>query len=144
MKKHILAGLTLIAAGAALAHADVQNPVVKSRMDGMKAIGGNMKVLAQMAKGETGFDAEKAGMAASMVAMKAAEIPSAFMANETDPKSEAKPVIWQEFDDFTKKAMATEAAAAAADVSTLEALRVSLGQIGGTCKACHDDYRIKK
>lgn len=133
-----------IAAGTAIAHAEVQNPVVKARMEAMKAIGGNMKTISQMAKGEMDFDAAKAGDATAAIADTAAKVPTLFEAPETDPEAEAKPAIWEDFDDFTKKAMATEAAARAADTSSLDALRASLGQIGGTCKACHDDYRIKK
>lgn len=136
--------LVTIITGAALAHAEVQNPAVKARMEAMKTIGGNMKIIAQMAKGETAFDATAAGGATAAIADTAAKVPALFEAPETDPETEAKPAIWEDFDDFTKKAMATEVAARGADTSSLDALRVSLGQIGGSCKSCHDDYRIKK
>jgi len=136
--------LVSLATGSALAHAEVQNPAVKARMEVMKTIGGNMKIIAQMAKGETAFDAAAAGVATAAIADASARVPALFEAPETDPESEAKPAIWEDFDDFTRQAMATEVAARAADTSSLDALRGSLGQIGGSCKSCHDDYRIKK
>ncbi|MCC0048480.1 MAG: cytochrome c [Rhodobiaceae bacterium] len=40
-------------------------------------------------------------------------------------------------EDATAKAIATPA-------TSLDELKAQLGEIGGTCKGCHDDYRIKK
>lgn len=134
--------LSVLIAAPALAHSDVKNPVVMDRMMTMKAIQGSMKTLGDMAKGKIPFDAEKATAAAAAMAHDGKKVPEKFRANETDPKSEALPAIWDNFDDFVQKSEAM--VAAAASVGTIgdeSALGAALGKIGGTCKACHRDYR---
>ncbi len=134
---------TALAASTALAHANVSNPAVKARMDLMSQIGANTKVLGDMAKGATAFDAARAQAAAAAIATHAANTPAAFQAQEDDPESEAKPAIWSNFGDFTAKSQALRAAAtkASGEITSMNSLRASLGAIGGTCKSCHEDYR---
>lgn len=125
-----------------LAHADATNPVVIERMKTMKAIGGAMKTLADMAKGEAEFDTAKADAAVATMGKNAGDIAAKFEANETDPETEALPAIWENWDDFVKKSedlvMASNSVASITDEAALGA---ALGQLGGTCKACHRDYR---
>ena len=127
------------------AHSDVKNPVVMERMKTMEAIRGGMKTLGDMAKGETRFDAEKAAAALATIAKNGELVPEKFKAKEMDPASEALPAIWDNFDDFVEKTedmvMATKSVGTISDKAALGA---ALGQIGGTCKACHRDYREKK
>ena len=127
----------------ALAHGGVKNAAVMARMEGMKSIGDAMKVMGQMAKGETAFDATVARSATADVARFAAETPALFKAPESDPKTEALPIIWERFDDFTAKAQQTEilARALSTDMETPEDLNAGLMQLGATCKACHKEYR---
>lgn len=145
MEKALTAALagTMVLTTAALAHQGVQNAAVKARMDGMSAIGANMKTLGAMAKGQVAFDAGQAKEAAAAVAQEAARIPSLFEVQETDPKSEALPVIWSEFDRFTAIADDLEAAAivAASALNGPEDLGPALKAIGGQCSACHKAYR---
>ena len=77
-------------------------------MDGMSAIAEHMKTLGQMSKGAAAFDAAVAKSAAAAIAEHAAATPRLFEANETDPKSEARPEIWSNFEDFTAKAVELE------------------------------------
>lgn len=145
MEKALTAALAgaMVLTTAALAHQGVQNAAVQARMDGMSAIGANMKTLGAMAKGQVAFDAGQAKEAAAAVAQEAARIPSLFEAQETDPKSEALPVIWSEFDRFTAIADDLEAAATAAAgaLNGPEDLGPALKAIGGQCSACHKAYR---
>ncbi|MCK0125966.1 cytochrome c [Gelidibacter sp. F2691] len=136
--------LTISVAGVA-AHADATNPTVIKRMEAMKAIGGSMKTLSGMAKGEMEFDATKANAAVATIAEKGMTVPALFEANEADPATEALPAIWENWDDFVKKSEnMVMAAKGVAEISDQGAIGAALGQIGGTCKACHDDYRVKK
>ncbi|WP_371169517.1 c-type cytochrome [Aliiroseovarius sp. 2305UL8-7] len=129
-------------ATAIQAHQDATNPVVIERMKTMEAIGGAMKTLAGMAKGEMAFDAAKADAAVATIAENGMMVPEKFMANETDPATEALPAIWENWDDFVKKSEDMVMAAKSVGPITDEAsLGAALGQIGGTCKACHRDYR---
>lgn len=142
--RQTLAALALIgAASTALAHSGVQNPTVAARMEGMSAMGQQMKVIGLMAKGETAFDAEAARAAATAIAARAAETPELFAPEETDPKSEARPAIWQDFEAFTGLATELEAAAweVSARIDTPQDLRPAMMALGGACKSCHARFR---
>ena len=62
-------------------------------------------------------------------------------------KTHALPAIWEKPEDFASKARDFEAAAktfdAAAKSGDLAAIRASFGELGKSCKACHDSYRAK-
>ncbi|MEM9426633.1 MAG: cytochrome c [Pseudomonadota bacterium] len=126
-----------------MAHEGVENPAVMERMHGMKQIAAHLKVIGDMAKGEAAFEAEAARNAASGIAKHAAAAPALFEAREDDPKSEAKPAIWENFEDFTRLSLELEVIATdlSATISTPEDLRPALQQLGQNCKACHTDYR---
>ena len=81
-------------AGVAVAHTNVENAAVKARMAAMSGIGAEMKVIGLMAKGATAFDRDAARAAANAIAAHSAATPELFEAEETDPKSEAKALIW--------------------------------------------------
>ncbi len=136
--------LVLVLAGSvALAHQGVQNAAVKARMDAMSKIGAGMKILGQMAKGETGFDSAAARAAAGEISVHAARTEALFTPRESDPKSEAKPAIWENFDDFTAKAQTLEVLARglAGGLHSPADLRAAMPKLGAACKACHSKYR---
>ncbi|MBE3638755.1 c-type cytochrome [Mangrovicoccus algicola] len=144
-----------LAAGAAIAMtlailpatmpraAEPTDPQVVARTDAMKTIGRNMRVLGDMAKGSAAFDAAAAQEAAAAVAAEAAAIPALFEDPAQDPASESRPVIWEQYDDFTAKAADLERAAsgAASQITAAADLGPAMGAIGATCKACHSTYR---
>ncbi|SEK92131.1 c-type cytochrome [Pacificibacter marinus] len=127
---------------AAVAHAAVENTAVQARMDAMKAIGGAMKTLGNMAKGSVDFDATAAEAAVDVVAVQSAMLPTLFEAQETDPMSEAKPEIWTNWDDFVAKANAMTAAAEAVSIVDAGSIGAAMEAIGGSCKGCHSEYRM--
>ena len=144
MKRTCIAlGIAAVAATTALAHQGVKNPAVKARMDGMSAIAQNMKTLGQMVKGATAFDAENARAAARAIAEHASATPELFEAEETDPKSEARPEIWANFADFTEKASRLERTAQELSVSIKAPadLKAAMNALGADCKSCHSTYR---
>lgn len=136
--------LALVAGGAMIAHAEATNPAVKARQDAMSTIGDSMKVLGGMAQGKMAFDAEKAGAAVAAISSEATLVPQLFEVQETDPESEAKPEIWANWTKFTGNADALLVAAQGVDSSTLEGVQAGLMTLGGTCKDCHSEFRIKK
>ena len=129
-------------ATAAIAHEGVKNPAVMARMEGMSTIAESMKVIGDMAKGSTRFDAEAVRWALTTIAEQAVETRALFEPKELDPKSEALPAIWDDFDDFTAKASALETMAlrVAATIEKPEDLRNALSLLGETCKSCHNTY----
>lgn len=142
LKTLALAAATVTFGAAALAHADVANPVVKERMALMGEIRTNFATLGGMVQGKTAFDAATAAEAKAALAAAAAMIPAKFEANETDPESEAAPAIWDDWEGFTADAADFEAAVAALDTASLESVQAGFRPIGGSCGACHQAYRV--
>lgn len=133
----------LISVSAAFAHQGVQNAAVMARMEGMSAIAEKLKLIGKMSKGATTFDRVAAQEAVAAIARHASEIRPLFEPNESDPKSEAKAAIWEQFDDFSEKAsdleaVATRIAGSLDDEADLKAAMVDLGK---SCKACHSIYK---
>ncbi|MFL2794677.1 MAG: c-type cytochrome [Paracoccaceae bacterium] len=137
----ILVSLTI--SSVAFAHSGVKDKNVKERMMVMKEMAGNTKIIGQMLKGKTSFDANQVKLALERISALSLETPKVFTINATDPKSEAMPNIWDEFDEFTKlsKDLAETSIVLANSVSTIEDLRPALKKVSSGCKACHSRYR---
>ena len=127
----------------ALAHSGVKDENVKKRMMVMKEMADNTKVIGQMLKGNTEFNANKAKLSLERLSSLSLETPEAFKVNATDPKSEAKPAIWDEFDEFTRlsKDLAETTTLLAGSIDTIDDLRPALRKVSSSCKACHSKYR---
>jgi cytochrome c556 len=142
MRLSALALTVILAAGAAFAHEGVQNPAVMERMDLMKGIGAETRALGEMVQGKTAFDPARAAEARAALTEAAARIPSLFEARETDPESEALPAVWEDRTGFVAQAEAMEAAARDLQTGSAQALRNSFADLGQSCRACHEDYRL--
>ena len=127
----------------AFAHSGVKDKNVKERMMVMKAMADNTKIIGQMLKGKTSFDKNKAKLALERLSSLSLKTPKVFEVNATDPKSEAKPAIWDEFDEFTKLSqdLAEATEVLAGSVGTINDLRPALKRVSSGCKACHSKYR---
>jgi cytochrome c556 len=112
-----------------------------ARMMGMDAIASASKTLGSMARGRIDFNAEDAAAAKASLIEHATAIPLVFADPASDPKSEALPVIWERFDDFSAKAETLRAAAEALDVTSAASIADGMGAVGGTCRSCHSTYR---
>ena len=127
----------------AFAHSGVTDQNVKERMIVMQEMANNTKIIAQMLKGKTSFDANEAKLALERLSSLSLETPKVFKINATAPKSAAKPVIWDEFDEFTRlsKDLAETAILLAGSIGTIDDLRPTLRGVSSGCKACHSQYR---
>jgi cytochrome c556 len=107
----------------------------------------DMKIIGDMAKGKTPFDAAKAAEAARDIGVTAKKIHELFPEGSGGGKSEALPAIWEHWDDFTAKAdelgTAADTLAAALDGGDPDWKGAFRG-VSDACKACHQDYRKKK
>lgn len=135
---------TMLIGSIALAHSGVQNAQVMQRMNAMSSAAAATKVLGNMARGKTPYDATQAAAAKADLQAIAAEIPTTFRENAHDPKSEAAPAIWENYDDFSAKADIMLSAANKLNVSNAGTIGNSLAALGASCKGCHQSYRIKK
>ena len=109
----------------------------------MKAMADNTKIIGQMLKGKTSFDANEAKLALERLSSLSLETPEVFKINATDPKSEAKSSIWDEFDKFTKLSidLAETSIVLVNSIETIDNLRPALKSVSSGCKACHSQYR---
>ncbi|MDF1793561.1 MAG: cytochrome c [Thalassobaculaceae bacterium] len=118
--------------------------VVKERMDLMKALGGELKALAQMFKGETEFDPVVVEAKARAIEARASSaITSLFPDGSGGAPSKASAEIWSHWPEFEAKAdeLGTQASALAAVADAgPDAARRAFGKLAGACKSCHQDF----
>ncbi|MGP3697563.1 c-type cytochrome [Rhodobacter sp. NSM] len=141
----------LVAALPAVAMAADAEHVVEARKGFFSLLAIEFGPLAAMAKGEMPYDADAAkAHAADLVALTKYN-PSDLYAPGTsadDVKgTAAKAEIWKDMDAYQSKGMAFFEAVAALEPAAgagQKELAAAVGKVGGTCKSCHDDYRMKK
>jgi cytochrome c556 len=139
----IFTAIFIVTSSVVFAHSGVKDKNVKERMMLMKKMADNTKIIGHMLKGKTSFDANEAKLALERLSSLSLKTPKVFEVNATDPKSEAKPTIWDEFDEFTKLSedLAATSTVLAGSVDTIKDLRPALKRISSGCKACHSRYR---
>lgn len=98
-------------------------------------------------KGQVPYDA--AAIKANVALVQTlSTLPWGAFGADTEGKSSAKPEVWSDAAGFkaaqTKFESAIVKLSAAADSGDLDKLRAAFGDVGASCKACHDSYRIKK
>ena len=149
-KKHVVIALAGIAAvcTALPASAQFQKPedAVKYRKAAFTVMATHFGRIAAMAQGKIPFDAAAAAANADVVAM-VSQLPFAGLVEGTagTEKGTPKANVWTErakFDEAAKK-MQNEAAKLATVTKSgdLDQIKVAVGAVGQSCKACHDNYR---
>ena len=126
-----------------LAHTGVKNEDVMKRMNLMKAMAENSKIIGQMLKKKIPFDLERAKNSLIEVSNLSKSTPSVFEKMAMDPKSESKIIIWEEFDNFRdlSNQLADNTLSAAENLSGFEDLKPALMRTSSGCKECHTIYR---
>ena len=122
--------------------------VVKERMDLMKRQQKDLKLIGDMAKGKTSFDATKAADAARDISVTAKKIHDLFPEGSTGGHSDALETIWKEWDRFARNAndlenVASELASSL-DGSAGQDWKGAFQKVTDTCKSCHQDFRAEK
>ena len=124
-----------------MGHSGVKDPIVMKRMKLMSSMAENSKILGQMMKKQIPFDSKVAMSALREIGVLSEATPKAFKVNASDPKSEAKPLIWEEFVAFTELANQLADDLETSTIKTYDDLRPVLMKTAGSCKACHTRYR---
>ena len=149
MRLSVVASLALLAATTAIAAPLTKQAALKimhERHEGMEAVGKANKTLRrELAAGSPNL-ATIRGASATMATL--ASRSSRWFPKGTGPdvgKTGAKPEIWQKPADFAEKSRAFEAATkqldAAAQSGDVAVIKAAFGEVGKTCKSCHDPYR---
>ena len=139
----IVLATTFLITSAPIRAADDTDIVVKARMNAMKDVASSMKSLAQIMKGRDPFSTEKVKEILAVLEYKASVTPTLFEKYAINPQSEAGTEIWENFDDFTKKADDLERVSRelALTTETKDQLPNAMKALGATCKSCHSKYR---
>ncbi len=121
---------------------------IKDRKELMKGNGKAVKGVVAILKGEAPYDGVAVEKAMKSVNTSLATFVTLFpKGSETGGETAAKPEIWDnkaEFNSIAKDLEAATAKAAAAAPSGLNAFKVAFGDVGKTCKACHEKFRFEK
>ena len=150
MKSFLMASIaaaSMTAGSAVFADGDFENQM-KARQGQFQIMAINLGIIGSMAKGETEYSAEAAQSAAdTLVAVSQIQQIPMWPEGSDDMSvdgTRAQATIWEQNEDFLSKWSDFGAAAQAMQASAgngQEALGPLLGQMGGTCKACHDTHR---
>lgn len=126
---------------------------IEARQSMFKLYGFNAGILTNMAKEKMAYDAELATEAANNLSALANLGQSQFWPAGSDnatagnATTRALPAIWETYPAIVEKADALKTSVAAlvpAAGNGLEALQAAIGDVGASCKGCHDDFRAKK
>ncbi|WP_018610562.1 c-type cytochrome [Uliginosibacterium gangwonense] len=150
MKAYRIAALAVAASlMSALAYAQAKpEQQIEYRQSAMTVTARSVGVLSAMAKGDIPFNKDVAQQHAALIAS-ISDLPLTAGAfgpgTDKGAPTKADPKVWSEADKFKagydKFIQAAKAMpAAAVDQKSLQA---ALGNLGKTCKGCHDDYRQK-
>ncbi len=151
MKRLLVATATVAGLLTALpAAAQFQKPedAVKYRKAAFTVMGTHFSRIGAMVQGRVPFDGAAAAANAEVV-VDMSKLPYAGFVEGTSgtEKGSPKPSVWTErakFDAAAKK-MQDEVVklAAAAKTNNLDQLKAAFGTAAGTCKSCHDDFRVQ-
>ena len=118
---------------------------VKARQDAFKQVGDAMKTIGDVVKGDVAYDAEQFKAVVAQMQTAGAEAFQHF--GEGTQGGNAKPVLWANMADFEagrdKMIDAVAALNEAAQTNDLNAIKPKMGDLGGSCKACHDAFKEK-
>lgn len=122
--------------------------VVDSRIQAMKEMKRDVKLIADMVRGRQAFNGGELALAARRIASGATHIPGHFPQNSESPESSALPAIWLKPALFERYSVDLEhRALTLAQNAPLNDVRLSkkhFRQLGRACAACHKEFRQKK
>jgi cytochrome c556 len=152
MKSLLVAVTALAGLGATLpAAAQFQKPedAIKYRQGAFTVMATHLGRIGAMTSGRAPFDARIAAENAALVST-LSKLPFTAFPEGSDKgmPNRAKPEIWKEAAKYKAAAEKMQAEVgkldAAAKAGNLDALKAAMGAVGGSCKACHDDFRAEK
>lgn len=149
MKKTVLA-LSVVAASAVAAFAADDPVAVRKAI--MQSVGGAAGASGAMMKGELDYSPVVAKAAITTVNAAAHSFADFFPeGSDMDANTTASPKIWEDMAGFEAELGKLQTAAAAAMQASgkdgpadLDAFKAAMGPVLGTCKSCHETYRVQK
>ena len=145
-----LTKIAIAAAAIAVATSAFAQPkpeaFVKHRQSAFALMGWYFGPMGAVAKGEKPFNKDELVKATALVATMAKLPYDSFpVGTETVGNTQALPAVWSNNAKFkeiaAKLATETETLAKLASAGDEAGFKKQFGVVGGTCKACHDDFR---
>jgi cytochrome c556 len=146
MRRMVIAGALLLAAGAVMAQQDQ----VKDTQTVMKGNGKNAGALAAMIKGEKPYDQATVDAALTQFADTAKKLPTLFpesiKGKTFDGDYQTTDKIWTDKAGFDEHiaSFAKVVDDSKGKIKDLDSLKATLPVIGKQCGGCHETYRMKK
>ncbi|WP_274584677.1 cytochrome c [Neisseria leonii] len=142
------ATLTLAACGGnGSTAAQDKGPISENRTTAFKSMMPEFSAMGKMVKGEETYNVEKFKAAAAVFAENAQK-PFEHFQNDTAGNGDALPAIWDKPAEFeaerTKFLNAVNELNNAAQTGSLDNIKAAYGEVGASCKACHDSFRRPK
>jgi cytochrome c556 len=147
-KSLIAASLAAVVTLPAVAHIERTEPLQSLRQSFFAIVGMTFGPMGDMVKGKIEWnDAQFSAWANDLASVSKVSVERGFAPGSEKGKTRAKPAIWENTDDFAQKlanfrseaAALAEVASAGDKGATVEQFK----QTGGTCKACHDNYKSR-
>lgn len=142
----VLAAAAVTLSAPASAQFAKPEDAIKYRQSAMTVMSTHFGRVAAMANGRIPFDAKMAADNAA-IAETMSKLPWAAFGEGTDKgaTTRAKPEIWSDnakFKDASEKMQGEMIKfAAVAKGGNIDAIKAAAGAVGGSCKACHDNFR---
>ena len=138
--------LLSLAAGPAAAQFAKKEDAIKYRQSAFTLMASHFGRMTPVVKGQVPYEPE--AIKANVALLRTlATLPWAGFGPGTEG-GEAKDDIWLDEDGFKQAQQKLQdklqALSAAADAGDLDRLRQAFGDVGASCKSCHDSYRQKK
>lgn len=141
----VLVAAMLLGIGIAFVHAQEDEQVIVYRQRLMKGHGASMGSIGDIMKYQLPVGTAHVAMHAKAIAEYAAMIPGAFEKKSPMGMTDAKPEVWDHWDDFVMKAKALEDAAgtlaSAAEGGDMAKVMPAIKGLGDSCRGCHNEYR---
>lgn len=147
------AAAILSTAFVAYAAGGPHDKAIKARQAMFQTYAFNLGILGAMAKGKMDYDAALAAESAANLDAAANFGQSAYWpagsdnASPGNAKTRALPALWENMASVGEKSQVLRDATANMALEAgegLDALRGAIGDVGASCKGCHDDFRAKK
>jgi cytochrome c556 len=139
--------LTVLALGISFSAFSDPEESIKYRKNVMKALGGHTGGVFAIAGGKVDYKAHLNGHVIGIATI-APMVKDLFPEESANGDTAAKPEIWSQPDDFSAAVTKLEEAASnlqnVVDSGNMDAMGDALKALGGACKNCHDNYRVKK
>lgn len=148
LKALLISVATFLSTHGVSADEKAQAAAIDYRQSTFKMVKWHMGPMADMVKGKMAYDAAAFSKNADAMADLSKLASNGFLINSPSEDSRAKASIWENTADFDKKLQAFVEASnklvIAAKSNSIDTIKPAFGELGKSCKGCHDDYRLDK